>query len=166
MATPYFVLQKTAQGQVKENARARLAQLDRMQKVGSDRAATLAKWVVASLLFLNGTAAVAVLDADAHIGMFSLFSILFCLGIIVSILNGWVVRVIVARQAAFLCRARAYWSAVLGDGVQIPTEEEALWRLSRKLEWVDCAIPMPALLSAGVFAWAYLAMMANLHGGI
>jgi len=163
MTLPYFVFQTASLEEVKEYARARLAQLDQTQKVGPDRAATMAGWIVASLLLLNGGAAVAILDSGVHIGVSSPFGILFFSGILVSILNGWLVRVVVARQVAFLSRARAYWSSVLRDGVQIPAEEEALWRLGGKATREGIAMPIPAFLSAVAFGWVYFAMMTKIH---
>jgi len=145
--------------EVKEYARAQLALVSDTQRIVANRTAAMANWLVASLLLLNGGAALASHSAAVHGHHGARWAGLFLSGIIVSLLNRWLISVMVAQPAQFIVRARIYWDLVASDGLRMPGEEEALERLRRNALRAAISLPIPAVLSAAAWAWGYCSLM-------
>lgn len=158
-----FVYRDIALDKLKQYAIGQLLSYKNTQTVLLNQAKLMKKWLVGSLLLLNGGAAFTALDAAISHRNPAGLAWLFASGIVVAVLNGWLVHAIVARHLAFFDKACNYWALVERIQKQVPDEEEVLWYLSRKTWREGIILPIPAAVSIAVFGWAYHSLITTYH---
>ena len=105
------------------------------QQVASDfaaqvqnQAAEMAKWLIASLLILNGGGALAVLHAAGHIGCPRIAASLFICGIALALLNGWLLQVDGGNMGTAFRELARYYAHASASEKRDEAKESMLWQ--------------------------------------
>lgn len=139
-----------------------LGRIDRMQGFVSDQVSSMAKWLMASLLALNGGGALAALNASGKTDVGWIPGILFLLGIATALLSGVAMQEVYNAYPEKLLENDMYWTVVSIGGERNEEHETelkgALTGLARfhfvppLLGWVSAMLFLAGAASLGIRA--------------
>jgi hypothetical protein len=124
-----------------ENAKRVLQRIDRQSTFAAEQVSSMAKWLSASLLAVNGAGALATLNA-AKANLYCP-SIIFAFGVILALLSGAGLQEIYIRLSEKLRDLDVYWTRVM-LGAQRNSDDES--RLERAVGSVNCWAAAPPIL--------------------
>lgn len=125
----------------------------RLQEAMIEQHAGMFKWLLASLLAINGGGAIAVMNATNLALVWKLDAALaFSFGICAAMLSGQLGQKFNMKSLGPVSKRRGYWLAVSQSGVYIPADSNELdveYNRSTKWAWT---VPAAGWLSAAMFA--------------
>jgi hypothetical protein len=139
---------------VKAMAKADADALSRVEEAILPETWELNRWMLATLVGLNGAGAAAVysaatMDTSVKVWLYRWFGY----GALAALASGLTLAIVLSLQSATTIRAQRYWRAVAHDGIRSP-QSEAKLRASAKRSQQLASIPQLFLFaSAGIFLW-------------
>lgn len=103
-----------------------LVQVRGHQRFGAEQVASMAKWLTASLLAVNGAGAIAVFNRTHSVDHPTSAGVLFTLGIGFALLSGTALQELYNRVSTPLHELDSYWTGVSITGVRDETQEKSL----------------------------------------
>ena len=136
----------------KEGAKAEIAFLNETRQMVLEQHSHSFKWITASLLAINGAAAISILNTDKLIVYWKIYSgIFFCIGILLALLVAVSAQKISLKGLIPIQRQIGYWISVSYDGERVEAVETELnkeFAAAMRFSWL---VPALGWLSALMF---------------
>ena len=131
--------------------------LSKMRQASMDQSADAAKWLLASLLAINGGGAVAAVNSIEKLQI-GVPAGLFAAGIMLALASAVIIQSVGYRSLAPIQEAIGYWITVVDDGTQADEYEAKLKKRFLKLRWFGMLAPAAGWCSAGCFVCGALTL--------
>jgi hypothetical protein len=123
---------------------------------------SMSKWLIASLLALNGGAAIALLNAHDKVYDPIVPGSLFVLGIVFALLNGWLIQLFSLGDVKAMQEAVGYWLSVVHDGERDEALEGEMQKTFAKGDRENNIAASAGWISLLLFLSGCAALAANL----
>jgi hypothetical protein len=133
----------------RENAKRVLERIDRQSVFVAEQVSSMAKWLSASLLAVNGAGALATLNAEKFNSYQS--SLIFVVGVVLALLSGAGLQEIYNRLSEKLHDFDVYWTRVMLGSQRKPEEETSLEKAVGAINRWAAAPPILGWLSGVAF---------------
>jgi hypothetical protein len=129
-----------------------LVRADRQTGFAADQVASMSKWLMASLLAVNGAGALAAINSQTTAAWWP--AALFGLGMVFALLNGVVLQEIYNNSANELFESDKYWTDVSIHGVRDALIEEKLLESAKNVMRYSYLSPLAGWVSGVLFLLA------------
>lgn len=134
------------------------ARMEASRKFTEDQFSSMAKWLMASLLAVNGGGALAALNIAKSTQMFWMPGALFGIGIGFAIFSGVAMQEAQGRYHPYIIELERYWATVAYTGQCVPDREVEIENKIKRLSLLMRLPPIFGWVSGCLFAGGMLAL--------
>lgn len=131
------------------------------RKMIHDESAAMGRWILASLLALNGAGSLAVLNAIDKLTNPFWPAFFFVAGMLLALLSGTLAQYLSILSITPVNEAAGYWLSVLDDGILVDELHNKLVEKGNRIERLGRLAAVPGWLSSLLFIAGAIALAFN-----